>query len=304
MYKDRIEVLSKKITGIDMKWDDIKKLDNQQQKILFEQMQRFAVLKNSKVTKTEYKVNEDGKLLLQEGTLLHGVRGWTAEILEEISKTGIVSCEFGKGVVEDNETFYSADFWRVDENASLGEYTEACIRNKKPEADFLPLRRFDKTNKIAFIIDSNNYSIQELLSYDAFRDNGTPSEISESIISQNHRSNREYMKERLSAVLFGIPSNAFSGIMIGKKLSEEMPEKIEEIKKIFPELYIVTQEGNLIYEPNKEKKQELPIAEDPKKSMKTISSEITGQSVGEASSEIKNNYNDLTNHVKEDTKEL
>ena len=40
---------------------------------------------------------------------------------------------------------------------------------------------------------------------------------------------------------------------------------------------------------------EIKITEDPKKSMQTISSEMRGQSIKEASSEIKQNYNELVN---------
>lgn len=293
MYKDKIENLSKQITGTNMMWDEIKVLDNQQQKLLFEQMQRFVELKESESTNTEYHINEDGKLVLQQGTLLHGVRAWTTDILQEISRTGIISSEFSKGLVEDAETFYSADFWRVDSELTMQEYTNKFFKDK--EGSFLPLRRMDKTNKIAFVINSNNPNIQELLAYDAFRDVGDSSKLSRSIISEGHFNRYECMKDRLSAVLFGIPSNLFSGIIIGKRLLEEMPEKIEEIKKIFPGLYIATQEGELIYEPNKEKSQELPISSDTKKSVENIARTSISRDVQRTSSEIKEGYKELEN---------
>ena len=111
------------------------------------------------------------------------------------------------------------------------------------EASKLPARSQDE---IAFIINADNPELKELLSNDPYRDNGKKSEIMKEIV--NFSGIQEYYKDkqRISAVLWGIPENYISGIWVGDDVLKNK-EMVEQIKKLFPECYITTKEGDIIY---------------------------------------------------------
>lgn len=58
-----------------------------------------------------------------------------------------------------------------------------------------------------------------------------------------------------SSIPIGVPVNAISGILVAKELVKN-DMKIKEIIELFPNQYITTPEGELIYEPNRDKEQQ------------------------------------------------
>lgn len=226
-------------------------LNDEQEEVLTLQLKEYLRLKKMNINKKQcFSVGEDNKLILKEGTLIHGTSP-SIETLNSISKLGILNSEYFN-MKEDGETYYCADFFRVPEDMPMEEYFKFCkkseitdegVRRAKMEASKLPARSQDE---IAFIINADNPELKELLSNDPYRDNGKKSEIMKEIV--NFSGIQEYYKDkqRISAVLWGIPENYISGIWVGDDVLKNK-EMVEQIKKLFPECYITTKEGDIIY---------------------------------------------------------
>lgn len=237
-------------------WD--KELNDKQKRLLEEQINRFNQIKNSNIKNTDFKKDEKGKIVLQEGTLLHGT-SFDIEKLKDIKENGILACEF-LGKLEEDETFYCADFYRVPKTMKMQEYFDWCheseqkgiIRMSKMECSRMPIRN---QAGLVFIVNQNQ-NLKDLLSLDVYRDNEFTEEMKEVVNFEGIDNDRLYgSKERLSAILYGVPANMISGIWIGDYVREN-EEYIEKLKQIFPESYIVDKEGSIIYEPvlDKDKK--------------------------------------------------
>ena len=61
--------------------------------------------------------------------------------------------------------------------------------------------------------------------------------------------------------MWGIPANYISGIWVGDDILEDS-QKIEQIKTLFPNSYITTKEGNIIYKGINKDKTVLQSAEE------------------------------------------
>ena len=138
-----------------------KKLDKKQKEMLAVQLSEYLRLsKLKRIAKNQIEVDENGKLVLKEGTLIHGTVP-SIDVLKSISKLGILNSEYFNRA-EDNETFYCADFFRVPKKMTMEEYFNFCketertrdgAKRAKMEASKLPAR---SQNSIAFIVDVNN----------------------------------------------------------------------------------------------------------------------------------------------------
>lgn len=235
---------------------------NEEQFDLFKQQyQKYLEIGNdSEINNSGYAIDDSGLLLLEEGTLLHGTE-YNEENLISISQNGILACEF-LGMAEDAETFYCADFYRVPKTQTMSEYSAFCMEREihsgvsfqRIERSRLPITPKMEGHAllgspgIAFIVN-NTSQLQPLLQYDAYRENGENSKKVREIVNwEAVKDNARFAKERLSAVLVGIPSNALSGILIGDRIKEDT-EKIEFLKEQFPSCYITTIDGKILYTP-------------------------------------------------------
>ena len=52
-----------------------------------------------------------------------------------------------------------------------------------------------------------------------------------------------------SSILYGVPANAISGIVMGDNLFKKS-EIVDFISDLFPNSYIISKRGSLIYDPN------------------------------------------------------
>lgn len=206
-----------------------------------------------------YSVNltEDGKLFLPEGTLIHGVRRKaTKEYLESVKKYGLLGAEF-LGEVEDLETFYCLDFYRVENDYSMEDYynwytsmeTTGILKKKKPEFNFLPhYNEFVDSETIAFVVN-NNPIFYNFLQYDYYRENETFPVMQQIANVGTVEKFKENMQDRLSCVLVGVPSTAISGILVTAKLAQN-EEFINNLKREFPNSYIaLVKDGTMVYMP-------------------------------------------------------
>lgn len=226
-------------------------LNDEQEKVLTLQLKEYLRLKKLNVNNNNnFTVGENNKLILKEGTLIHGTTP-SIETLKSISKFGILNSEYFD-IKEEGETYYCADFFRVPEDMAMEDYFKFCkkseitdegVRRAKMESSKLPARSQDE---IAFIINADNPDLSELLSNDPYRDNGKKAEIMKEIVNFNGIKEYYKDKQRISAVLWGIPANYISGLWVGDDVLNNKA-MIEQIKKLFPECYITTKEGNVIY---------------------------------------------------------
>lgn len=219
-------------------------LSEEQIAILLQQMNRFYAVRRMDFPQKEFVLDDQGKVLLEEGMLIHGVPRYTVSTLENICKTGILTGQ-AIGVPEDGETFYCADFHRISRNMSMKEFNEnfSYVDGRCP---FGNGRR--GANSFAFLVRPIDEA-KELLAYDCYRDGTKEAEITRSftncagLLSQ---------KEQLSSILYGVPSNLFCGVVLGNRLLEDK-KTVELVVKMFPKCYLLTIDGVILYNPNVDK---------------------------------------------------
>lgn len=171
---------------------------------------------------------------LTEGTLIHGT-SFDLDKLRSIKEKGIISGEI-LGIPEDCETHYCADFFRVPQNMSVGEYIKWYDRRIKVGRVIMPMMERNRlpsttgSESLGFIINTTSSDIVDLLKMDAYRPEGY--EALKNIITQLPRDIEGPEAKRLSAILCGIPSNFISGIIIHKKIVEDR-ERMMGIKDLF-----------------------------------------------------------------------
>lgn len=205
-------------------------------------MKAFLDIKKQKI-KTDIKVDQQGRLVLEEGTYIHGIE-FDENNLINIKNEGLVAPEFRTNI---GDTIYmrSLCVFEVNKNQSLRQYYNKYSNLSREnfdegtgcgksyyngvgvalaeEARYLPIE--NSKDKIAFIINPNEYT--KKFKKDKLN-KGLPNEY-----------NRGY------EIPIGLPSNLISGIMITRKLVNDK-QKIAKLKQIFPDKYIVTPDGDII----------------------------------------------------------
>lgn len=221
---------------------------------------------NSKIQNTIIK-KEDNKLFLDAGTLIHGVE-FDINILTSISNKGLIAPDFLENAKTTNANSKRVVmFYRVPKGQTMAQYSDFC--NKKfslseyaeikenesfsvschyrAERELLPNERTNKNN-IAFIINPCEET-QELFKYDAFREKNTK------LLDNGVIKKFQNTPDRISTLVYGIPPNMISGIWVSKAIGRDK-EKISQLMKLFPDQYITTSDGELLFEPQRENKQE------------------------------------------------
>ena len=209
-------------------------LDKEQILILKDQISRFKKFKG----KPRKQIIPKATPILPEGTLIHGT-GFNKKVLENIAKTGIITGQYF-GIEEDGETFFCADFHRINKDMTLEEYNKSF----KYVDGRCPFGTRGK-NTIAFILHPNE-EMNEISKYDCYRDNTKESNETKSFVNEAGIPIED--KSTASSILFGVPSNFINGIVIGDNLINE--ENINLLKELFPNCYLVRNNGNIIYKQN------------------------------------------------------
>lgn len=209
-----------------------------QKQVLKEQKERFDTLKELPFKECKVILDEEGKVILKEGTIIHGISAFDVEKIDNIRKTGIVTGQ-ALGIVEDGETYYCADFHRVASDILLEEYnkTFTYVDGRTP---------FGGKGKstLAFIIEPNKDN-EEILKYDCYRD-GKEADFTRSYVNMYGLPVSDFAK--VSSILYGVPANQIVGAVLGEKLIEQK-EILEFIIKLFLNIYITSSRGELIYQP-------------------------------------------------------
>lgn len=234
-------------------------LTHRQLLVLLEQINRFNKLKNgySKVGVPSFDV--DGNLVFKKGTLIHGISKYSEGKLDSISKTGILTGQ-ALGISEDGETYYCADFHRVKKDISVYDYSVnfSCNDGRCPFGNNPRLNasdidenirtseyKMDMSNSVAFILTPNEDN-KELLAYDCYRDSTIESYITKSFINMMPFDDREVG----SSILYGVPASCLEGIIVGGRVLEDK-SKIDYLISKFPNCYLISSFGKIIYNPSK-----------------------------------------------------
>jgi hypothetical protein len=242
-------------------------------------------LKNYILTKHNYKKGDD--VFLEKGTFLHGTYK-NYEGLEFIKQQGFVSAEFVGGrsgkypgcvgvwnirdniLLRDYINYYSGGTIRYntfeddktktaiipydsmkDINAIIKEsgYPRWIMEQTK-EARFMP-SLIQSAVQVAFIINTNNEYMQELLKYDIL--NSCYKENLEAFVLPRYyssflesRENKDdFFTDRESAIIFGFPYVFIEGVLVGN-IYEKDKKMLDKIKKQMPNAYICNLKGKII----------------------------------------------------------
>ena len=207
---------------------------------LIEQINRFYEIQSSIESKINFELDKNGKVMLKKGTLVHGIGFVDPKTIKSISETGILTGQ-AIGIPEDQETYYCADFYKVTKDEPMEELNnEIEDNNGRTPFNQRPLLT---TKKLAFIIEPRE-EIEELLKYDCYLDNTEESKITKKFVNEK---GLPLSKEKGAAILYGVPSQAITGIVIGSEMLE--PKIISFLIKLFPNCYISSNTGEIAYNP-------------------------------------------------------
>lgn len=211
-------------------------LDKSRKSVLISQINRFNSISKMSISNKDIKLDALGNIIFPAGTIIHGTSNCDPEKIANIAKTGILTGQ-AIGISEDCETYYCADFHRVPNDISVDEFNSWF-----PYRDGrCPFGTHGKSS-LAFVIHPCA-EISELLSYDCYRLSTVNGDLTNSFVNYLPMSS-----DVASSILYGVPSSAISGVVMGDKLLQKS-EIVDFISGLFPDSYIISKKGNLIYDP-------------------------------------------------------
>ena len=212
-------------------------LDNDRKNVLLEQINRFNRLSEIKISNKDIKLDILGNIIFPAGTIIHGTNNCDPDKIASIAKSGILTGQ-AVGISEDCETYYCADFHRVPNDITVEEFN-SWFPYRDGRCPFGSLGR----NSLAFVVQPCE-EIEELLSYDCYRIGTKNGDMTNSFTNFLPMAGNV-----ASSILYGVPANAISGIVMGDNLFKKS-EIVDFISDLFPNSYIISKRGNLIYDPN------------------------------------------------------
>lgn len=225
------------ITDLPDDFLDELELDKVRKDILLAQINRFNAIAEKRVDNKNIKLDALGNIIFPAGTIIHGTSNCDPDKIANIAKTGILTGQ-AIGISEDCETYYCADFHRTSEDISVEEFN-SLFPYRDGRCPFGTLGK----SSLAFVIQPCE-QIEELLSYDCYRIGTVNGDMTHSFINY-----LPLAGNAASSILYGVPSSAISGVVMGDNLFKKS-EIVEFISGLFPESYIISKRGHLIYDPN------------------------------------------------------
>lgn len=199
--------------------------------------QKLLSISKMKMDSIQYQLflNKEGEVYFPKGTLIHGIN-CSLESLNSICNNGLLASEF-LGVRKSSNTYYCTDFYKINSDTLISVFDKNFIcDNVNPFNDC--------NNNLAFVINPTS-KIGGLLYYDLLDSKFNSNPMVKNIIPNSEREILINSDNNISAILVGVPANAISGIVLGDKIL--LDDKIvEEIKKLFPNAYIISRRGDII----------------------------------------------------------
>lgn len=227
------------------------------QKFLDDQINIYESIKESNIINQELKIDsETGNVIFEEGTLIHGASKCGYDKLISYREKGIMSGDFiGISEAFNDESYLCADFYRAEKRIQATEFFERIAKS-----DILRERlpfgtTFGNAECIAFIINPNP-QLQELLDTDMYKEENDK-HIMQLILNLLYKDKSEYeCRKKISAIPYGIPANAISGIVVGDYLLHR-EEYMQVLQQIFPDCYILNYAGKVFFDPNLSKEENM-----------------------------------------------
>jgi len=229
-------------------------------KVLVNQKKKYDALKQKTFKNNLVNYLIDGKVFLPKDALLHGTN-YDIQKFKSIKESGILSSEFAMKKYDSyQETFYMADFFKNVAGKPLS-IMELLSCENNANIHYLPSLVAD--SQVAFIVNTDNEQIKEYLKTDLFLESNSDlypfidEEMYFSIERRKHLHQYNY-KLGQSSIPIGVPYSALCGIIVGKKITENKNNELDEVKKIFGnELFIISCDGEILNNNQKENVEEV-----------------------------------------------
>lgn len=180
-------------------------------------------------------LSNNKNIYLPKDALIYSTNS-SLENLNIISEEGILASEF-LGVKNDDGTYYCSPFFKLKCDTPLTFYDSTFKSTDNTVFG-------DFNDKIAFVINPTS-KIGGLLYYDLLDPKFDNNPIVKNIISSDIKDKYTNNMHNPALILVGLPKNAISGVIVGDKLLLDI-DKINEIKRLFPNSYIISRKGILI----------------------------------------------------------
>lgn len=252
---------------------------------LWENLQLYSQLSSKVASSADIKISDDGKLILRKGTLLHGIRQFDENVLKSISSEGIIF----EGFFGDKGTTMTkgeACFFEVDKEQMMNDYYMSYNHDASGEkiGETLFRRVNSETKKSAALRREAAYLPREEAYWNNGNSNGVAFIINPTTDIQPLLSQKEKLPlfARGYSIPIGMPSNCISGILVSREVAQDR-EKLAVIKQYFPDKYITTPDGELIYEPQRAetKKEEQTSIADAMRDLQIEPNDAFAQELGD-----------------------
>lgn len=222
--------------------DELEKLDFMKRKALQEQIQRFKCLESLSIP-TNFLLTVDNQIILSENNLIYGAGNFSYDKVSMLLQNGFLGNLFN-GKTNDKVNPYCASFLAIPESISLRDFNSNFDRSDY--FPFGPLGSNWGSYCLAFIVLKSD---SKLFDFDLYR-YGEASSLTRSFADVRKISVQRY--NGVSSILYGVPSNMTLGIILGDDLFREI-NIVQFITNLFPNCYITTKDGRVIYSPKIDK---------------------------------------------------
>ena len=207
----------------------------------------FMVLGSQDIKNNNLEIDEEGNVLVNEGTLLHGTtfnKKKDDEKIESIAVNGIITREFF-GSKEKGGTYYHAEFYRANRNMTLKEFLS-------DERAYFP----KKDNGIIAFLVINSDVVSELFKNNSLEEGSNVTDEIRSLVEEGLVYHKDELENKtVAAIPIGVPTNCLSAVIVSDDIKEDK-EKMERLHELFPKLYILDLKGKALVLPLNEETNE------------------------------------------------
>lgn len=211
----------------------------EQLEALKDEVRDFSVLCTQDIKNNNLEIDENGKVLVKKGTLLHGTTYEDNETpkIESISVNGIITKEFF-GQEETGSTNYHVEYYKANKDMLLSEFL-------KDERELFP----NETNLVIGFLVIQGPELTELFKSDSLvSDSNVTEDIRKLVEKGKTFHEKELLEDKLAAIPIGMPTNCFSAVVVSDKIKEDK-NKISKLHELFNKCYILDINGDILENP-------------------------------------------------------
>lgn len=212
---------------------------SEQLEALKDEVRDFVVLGTWDIKNNNLNFDEEGKVNVEKGTLLHGTKyeDKDTEKIESIAVNGLITSEFF-GLVESASTQYHIEYYKANKDMTLKDFLT-------DEREFFPK---EDNEMIGFLIIPGS-DLTEVLKNDSLEEGSNVTDEIRSLILEGLTYHKEEIEnENIAAIPIGMPVNCFSAIVVSGKIRNQK-NKINKLHELFNKCYILTIDGEVLEKP-------------------------------------------------------